>query len=330
MSRLEAVRASESTGGVLESAAGEHASGPKTPGQFAEAVLSGVLASLLTPAIDRRVTRWKAVDKGPSGAAARLRDFLRAWAARYGAVFSVSQGVPLFVNAGTFETAAYAYSPYEPFTREVFAHHCKPGARIMDVGAQFGIYTVIGARRSPGGQVVAFEPEPNNFALLCLNARINRVADRISCHELAVGDSAGEADLYVYQGSDSHAFYRHPEALVKEVLRREVVAADDFLGATRFDLIKLDIEGHEPFALEGMKKTLEASDDVVLICELAPEYLRRAGVDPCDYLAQLRSLGFEPRVIDEDRKLVRPLEKDFLESGPPGRAVNLLCKRRPS
>lgn len=292
------------------------------------AVGTGVAFSMATPVL-RRLADWArpypTLVEVVEGAEARL---VRKALAPPGIILSITQGIPLFVNTGTYETTAYSLSRYEPFARELFASYLRPGARVLDLGAQFGIYTVLAARKSPGGTVVAFEPEPHNFSLLELNARLNRVHDRVTAHRLAVGDEEAVVDFFVYKGSDSHAMHRHPDAVLDQVLKQEVVTIDVFLDAPAFDLIKIDIEGHEPFAQEGMRKTLEKSENVVLICELAPEYLRRAGVDPSDYLAQLRSYGFDTRMIDEDRKLVRRIDPEFLSSGPADRVANLLCRRR--
>lgn len=296
--------------------------------QIAKSMLSGLAYAFAAPKLERLKVRWKDDYLTLVELADRADVRLQRAATRSGVVFSMSQGVPLFVNAGTYETVAYSLDRYEPFTRELFASYLRPGMRVLDLGAQFGIYTVLAARKSPGGEVIAFEPEPHNFSLLELNVRLNGVSRRVKAHRLAVGDEECVVDFFVYRDSDSHAIHRHPDAEVKQVIRQEVVTIDGFLDSPAFDLVKIDIEGHEPFALEGMRKSLEKSEDVVLICELAPEYLRRAGVDPSDYLQQLRSYGFDARMIDEERKLVRKIDADFLSSGPPGRAVNLLCRRR--
>ncbi len=261
-------------------------------------------------------------------AAGLILSRLEKRATRTGALFCINQGIPMFVRAGTYETGAYSVGRYEPFTLELFKSFINPGSRVLDLGAQFGIFTISAARRAPGGEVIAFEPEPSNFSLLNLNLRLNRVASRTQTFPFAVGEGESEVDFYVYRDSDSHAIHRHPEAEIREVIKLRVVSIDDFLDAPRLDVVKMDIEGHEPFALEGMRKTLDNSDSVVLFCELAPEYLRRAGVDPADYLLQLESLGFGMRVIDERRRLLRKVDPEFLRSGHPGRAVNLLCRRR--
>jgi predicted methyltransferase len=64
----------------------------------------------------------------------------------------------------------------------------RPGDTCIDVGADFGWYSVIGAKAvGPAGRVIAFEPLPQNFEFLkrngaaneCANARIEPLA--LSC-----------------------------------------------------------------------------------------------------------------------------------------------------
>ena len=288
----------------------------------------GLIFSALAPLLRNVSQAWERKYPTLFELAERAQVSLQRAATCSGVMFSINQGIPLFVHAGTYETASYGLQSYEPFTREIFTYLVKPGARVLDLGAQFGLYTILAARKAKGGQIVAFEPEPQNFALLQLNVRFNRVAERVVAHRLAVGERASIVDLFVYEDSDSHSIHRHPEAKVRAVLRQDVVSIDEFLGVPTFDLIKMDIEGHEPYAIKGMQKTLEKSDDVVLICEMAPEYLKRAGVDPGDFLAQLSFLGFDPKFIDEEKRVVRAIDPEFLTEGHPGRAANLLCRRR--
>ena len=139
----------------------------------------------------------------------------------------------------------------------------------------------------------------------------------------AVGDRPKVVEMFVYGDSDSHSMYRHPEARVSERIGVESVTIDDFLQGRTVDVIKMDIEGNEPYALEGMTQTIARSKPLVLFAELAPAYLRRAGIEPRDYLARLEALGFSVQLIDEVSGELRPVT---VERDPSWKA-NLLCQK---
>ena len=238
-------------------------------------------------------------------------------------------GLPMYIYPNTFETRVYLLRPFEPHTTELFRRAIKPGATVLDIGAQFGYFSLIAAKQAGWeGKVYAFEPVPANFQLLDRNIRMNGYTDIIHAVQKAIGNKQTGATLFMYEGSDSHGMYRHPQALVKGTISVECITIDDFLAGQPVDVIKMDIEGNEPYALEGMKQTISKSHSLILFAEFAPAFLRRAGVEPSEYLAQLASLGFDVQVIDEDLRCLKPVTNAFLQQDDPSWYANLYCTKR--
>jgi FkbM family methyltransferase len=233
-------------------------------------------------------------------------------------------GLSMYIYPNTADGRAYLLRPFEPYTTELFRRAVKPGATVLDIGAQLGYFSLLAARQ--GAQTVyAFEPAPGNFKLLERNVQANGYTNIIQKVPKAVGSSQGAVVMFIYEGSDSHAMYRHPLASVREKISVECVTVDEFLPGQPIDVIKMDIEGNEPHALEGMRRTIAANERLILFSELAPDFLRRAGVQPRDYLAQLSAMDFDIKLIDEQSHCLRPLDKRFLLQGDPGRYMNLYC-----
>lgn len=62
-----------------------------------------------------------------------------------------------------------------------------PGDVIVGVGTYIGLYTVALAKRvGPNGKVIAFEPDPKNFAVLRNHCLLNKVDDRVEVVSAAV------------------------------------------------------------------------------------------------------------------------------------------------
>src|SRR6201999_3496244 len=79
------------------------------------------------------------------------------------------------------------------------------------------------------------------------------------------------------------------------------------------DLIKIDAEGAEPFLLRGMKEVIARSPGLCILLEFAPVHLRRAGIDPRDFLEEIASLGFDVRRIhDESGELLEVTSDELI------------------
>lgn len=204
---------------------------------------------------------------------------------------------------------AEAVSGYEDALTELFLRAAEPGAVVVDGGAHIGLHTIMASRRvGPGGRVLAFEPDPYNRAALLSNL------ERHGCTNVVVSPKALGAEprrttLHQSLGTISTSLsVREPKYGPFRQLEVEVTSLDaelaDVGSATL--VVKLDLEGHEPYALAGMRK-LAGRDALVCIAEVNPEALACAGRSPEDVVAGLRELGLEPRWIDEETGALAPV-----------------------
>jgi len=135
----------------------------------------------------------------------------------------------------------------------------------FDVGANVGLYSVYAAKR--GIQVVAFEPESQNYALINRNFHLNRVFDRASCICVAVSDSDGFDYLYLpgfRAGCALNTFgaardwkqNRYVPEFRQAMLSRSL---DSLLYESSLPFpthLKIDVDGLEPRIISGARKCL--------------------------------------------------------------------------
>ena len=198
----------------------------------------------------------------------------------------------------------------EPFTASLFRRAVRPGTVVVDIGAFLGQYTLLAAREAgPTGRVYAFEPDPRNFAYLIKNIERNEFADRASAIPQAISDRSGEITLYLDPdvGSGSSLVFRRRRNVTSTTV--QTVTLDEFLGeAIPPDLIKLDIEGGECRALDGMTETIRrAGDRLTMIVECFPKALRASGASTDALIRRLERFGFRVYVIDEGRRRLFPI-----------------------
>ena len=93
------------------------------------------------------------------------------------------------------------------------------------------------------------------------------------------------------------------------------------------DFIKMDIEGYEKFALDGMALILKKNENVKLMTEYYPQLLRENGSNPIELLKIIRDFGFEVFDIWQDLK---PVNNDELLKTYPNKdnlCTNLFCTK---
>jgi FkbM family methyltransferase len=169
------------------------------------------------------------------------------------------------------------------------------GTDIVDVGANVGAFTFFAATRFPGHRILAFEPDPANFAQLERNAALN--PGRAQVHRMAVAGATGEATL-VGGEPDAHTTGASIVAAVRPGTGMTVPAislADLFttFGVARCGLLKLDCEGAEfPILHAAPDWALQRVDQMIM--EVHPTSAHgpssRAGLS-----AYLNGRGFRTR-----------------------------------
>jgi FkbM family methyltransferase len=185
----------------------------------------------------------------------------------------------------------------------------------IDVGANIGYFTCLMAQLAqPGGSVLAIEPEPQNFALLEENIKLNRLSN-VSAVRCATGASEGTAKLGLYKTANRG---RHSllDSQSKNQIEVPVKTLDELVRSAGpigkwWSLLKIDVEGYEAFVLDGAKETLPRVETLVM--EYSPALLRSAGRDPAEILRTLTAHFSRISRIGAV-ELVRVTEEDCLRN----------------
>jgi FkbM family methyltransferase len=162
----------------------------------------------------------------------------------------------------------------------------RPGDTIVDGGANVGFYSLLAASLLKGsGQVISFEPDPRNLPLLRANAELNELSHLIHVAPVALSNSEGDLHFwYNPQTSWGGSLVEVPSA---SDIRVSVPATRlDIFRSTRslgpIDVIKLDLEGAEPLALQGMQESLRSARFLAL--EINQSRLVQLKVDPARFM----------------------------------------------
>jgi len=166
--------------------------------------------------------------------------------------------------------------------------YLRPGMSVVDVGANFGVYTTAMARAvGRHGKVWAFEPTAETADYLQATLDANQAA-QVSLGRFAISDREGSLQFRVNRQPELNAVVQSGDggdgivSVAAQTLNR--LAAQH--GWSDVAFVKLDVEGHERQAVDGGAAFLRAASPLVMF-EVKGRFKAELGV-----LDPLRALGY--------------------------------------
>lgn len=201
---------------------------------------------------------------------------------------------------------------FEPLSTKVFLEECsKRKGDLIDVGANVGYYTLLGAKylkdENEDYLVHAFEAEAKNYIMLCDNVNLNHFTN-IKMQPGAVSDKVGIATLYISEKESgehnivgSHELHeQYYDSYEINTVTLDSIWNEDFSKIHPVRGIKIDVEGAEVKVLKGALNLIRKYHPFILI-ECWQTGLINAGSDLEEFLGILNSFNYKIKGIDEFR-----------------------------
>jgi len=177
------------------------------------------------------------------------------------------------------------FDPYVP--EQIISKFCNLGSIVMDIGANMGEWSLHMAKMVGGnGRVFSFEPIPSMVQALEKTIAINNFS-QVSISECAISNKTGHSQFSIPFDKDNQAipywsqlvlgeefatpkWIDNPWAKVATTKTIEVqtTTLDRFTSEksiTKLDFIKIDVEGHEKYVIEGGQKTLKTLKPAMIL-----------------------------------------------------------------
>jgi FkbM family methyltransferase len=200
----------------------------------------------------------------------------------------------------------YFTGRYEPQETQLVRRLLEPGGVFIDVGAHWGYFSLLAIDRvGRSGRVVAIEADPRIYRTLARNFALNGLTNAVAVHAAAAAEpgvltlagydeTQGNWGLSRLAGGGAAAV----PGTTFEVPSRRI---DDLLDEQRIatvDLLKMDIEGAEVLALQGMRSGLQSGRYRRILLELHPAAIRDFGTDAAAVVGDLTGAGYRGWTID--------------------------------
>ena len=150
-----------------------------------------------------------------------------------------------------------------------------------DIGANYGFYTLLAQEFIKEGEIHSFEPNPKIFKLLKENSNLGKFKNTY-INELALSDQNGEAEFYDLLDSRRHSgagsLIKYERFKKYRVIKVKTIKLDDYvLNHKPPTIMKIDVEGAEPFVLKGGLNLIKNYTPLIIM-EFIPDSLHLEAV----------------------------------------------------
>ncbi len=217
---------------------------------------------------------------------------------------------------------------WEIWITQAMARCLQPGMTAVDVGANFGYYTLLmGEAVGKQGKVISFEPNVRMAKLLKRSLAVNGMLGHGYVDMRAAYEVGGKTlEFFIPHATPMNSalvevWHERMIGIAGDVIKTETVRLDDVLPG-RVDFIKLDVEGVERQVWSGLQKTLKNNKDIQVFIEFNRAKYPETAVQ---FLEELLAPGFILRYVDDDGEMQR-CDREYALSKGKDDIILYLCR----
>lgn len=222
---------------------------------------------------------------------------------------------------------------WEKWVTDVFRATVRPGMTVCDIGSHCGYFALIAAQLvGASGKVHCFEPNPLLHDNLFKSKMINGFY-HMEIHPVAVADRDKEETLFVphHLAASASLSEKVAESVaaidpVKPVKVR-AINLENYLGDVLVDVLKVDIEGYEPYVLPSLLNMMDRVNHPRMFMEFNPKAWTDQGFNCLQLLRGITDRGYRIDIIRHDSTLSSASPDELLASPTVHTHFDLLISR---
>ena len=198
------------------------------------------------------------------------------------------------------------YKNFEPITTDIIMRNVNENSHFIDVGANFGYFTLLAAQLIKKGKIWSIEANPEIIPILRLNTEAFK---NLKIINKAVGSENKKIEFYLADDFVNSSVHQNLYCSEKKITV-EMIKLDDLIGDQSVDFIKVDVQGDEISILEGARKIIDREKNIKIIIEWAPGWIKNSCHDPFSLPEVLSNMGFKKiEIIDEYSAEIMEVER---------------------
>lgn len=166
---------------------------------------------------------------------------------------------------------------------------------ILDIGGNIGQMALFFAQFAK--TVHTFEPIPAKAKRLQEQIILNKLNNKVQLCPLALSNTKGSLRFAMPKaGNGGTGSTVIMDEAASDIIEVQTITLDEYITTNSIkdiDLIKMDIEGAELFALNGMTNLLSSPNKPILILEMTLSMMKKAGYSPDDLVSFLGQFGYD-------------------------------------
>jgi len=186
---------------------------------------------------------------------------------------------------------------HEPLVTKIVKKEIKDGMTCVEIGCNIGYYALLESKLvGKNGKVIAIEPSPINFHCLGKNLVLNKNSN-VKSYNFAVGNMDSQTQFLISNTSNwskviEQSLSNSEDVITVTLKKLDTFAVENSLG--QIDFIRMDIEGYENKAYEGMKDIIKQYKPKILV-EIHSQLLGKEKT--IEFLNILKIDGYESKFL---------------------------------
>lgn len=218
---------------------------------------------------------------------------------------------------------------FEPVQTKLLISLLQLDSIVLDIGANFGYYSVITAKKCDRGMVYAFEPDNRNFNYLKANFELNKLQN-MQVFPLALGDKTGKVK---FSQGKRHMGSSHISTSSEFDYQVDMMTLDTFATQNNINLVNvilIDVEGFELLILKNATELISRSPNLYVFIEYNPITLEEFSFNSSDFFSTMESLNLQPiKIINEQKGALLDYSSESLQEVMKNSTyTNLLFKKK--
>ncbi len=191
----------------------------------------------------------------------------------YTALTRIFTGQKIYVDTRDVSNAPHLMLEgyWEMEITNIIRRYVKEDTVFFDIGAHVGYFALVAGTQIRSGKIHAFEANPELTPLIQKSMSVNGLDAIMKVNNVAIADKKGVLKLSRYADLwGSSTLHDVKDTRIDKTYAVSTITLDDYCkenDISHVDVIKMDIEGYEDKAYEGMQELIKNSPSLIMFME---------------------------------------------------------------